>query len=68
MMRTLDDYALDELKHLYTTLHAALPTAPWLMDSEWLMDLQAYLIARARQAQVDVSDHAAWRAWLDEGA
>ncbi|MDA8389586.1 MAG: hypothetical protein M0Z76_02455 [Gammaproteobacteria bacterium] len=67
-MRTLDDYALDELKRLYTTLHAALPTAPALMDSEWLTDLQTYLIARARQAQVDVADHAAWRAWLDEDA
>lgn len=63
-MRTLDDYPLGELKCLYTTLHAALPTVPVLMDSEWLNDLQTSLMRRARAAGIDVTDHAAWRAWL----
>ncbi len=65
-MRRLDEYPLPELKRLYTTLHAALPAVPALMDREWLLDLQSYLVACARRAGIDVADHGAWRAWLAE--
>jgi hypothetical protein len=63
-MKTLADYPLDELKLIYRTLHAQLPTAPDLMDAGLLLDLQTWLQGQARAAGVDVSHHAQWAAWL----
>ena len=63
-MRTFDHYPLAELKLIYATLHAALSQEPLLMDSLLLEDLQAHLLAQARKAGIDASDHGAWAAWL----
>ena len=65
MMKSLDAYALGELKQIYQLLHAQLPEKPALMDSQLLHDLQSYLQQQARDAGVDVSLHAEWAAWLD---
>ena len=65
MMKSLDAYALGELKQIYQLLHAQLPEQPALMDSQLLHDLQSYLQQQARDAGVDVSLHAEWAAWLD---
>ena len=37
------------------------------MDSELLQDLQTFLQSQAREAGVDVSVHAQWAAWLNDG-
>jgi len=66
-MKPLDQYDLDELKLVYLCLHAALPGNPALMDSELLQDLQTYLQRAARAAGVDVSHHAQWATWLNNG-
>ncbi len=64
-MKSLDEYALGELKLIYRLLHNQLPEQLALMDSQLLHDLQAYLQQQARAAGVDVSHHAEWAAWLD---
>jgi len=66
-MKLLDQYSLNELKLVYLCLHAALPGDPELMDSELLQDLQTYLQRMARAADVDVSHHAQWATWLNNG-
>lgn len=66
-MKLLDQYDLGELKLVYLCLHAALPGNPPLMDSELLQDLQTYLQRTARAAGVDVSHHAQWATWLNNG-
>lgn len=66
-MRSLDTYALDELKLVYRLLHAQLPENPDLMDSELLVDLQTHLQQAARREGVDVSLHAQWATWLAGG-
>jgi len=66
-MKPLDQYNLDELKLVYLCLHAALPGNPHLMDSELLQDLQTYLQRMARSDDVDVSHHAQWATWLNNG-
>jgi len=63
-MNTLARYPLSDLKAVYTTLHAALRDAPYLMDNALLGELQAYLIKAARDAGIDVSDHGEWASWL----
>ena len=67
-MKVLSDYALDDLKLVYQYLHSQLPANPQLMDSELLHDLQTYLQQQAREEGVDVSLHAQWASWLNDGA
>ena len=64
-MKSLDEYALAELKLIYHLLHGQLPEQPALMDSQLLHDLQTYLQQQARKAGVDVSLHGEWAAWLN---
>jgi len=66
-MRPLADYPIDDLKSIYRVLHAQLPDHVELMDSELLHDLQRILQTRAREDGVDVSLHAQWAAWLNDG-
>ena len=66
-MKPLDSYELTDLKRIYRTLHGHLQEDFELMDSELLHDLQTWLQARAREAGVDVSVHAQWAAWLNDG-
>lgn len=66
-MKTLDQYPLNELKLVYLVLHAQLPGNPMLMDSDLLQDLQTHLQAKAKEAGVDVSHHAQWATWLNNG-
>ena len=66
-MKPLDQYELHDLKRIYRTLHAQLQQDFELMDSALLHDLQAYLQAQAAADGVDVSLHAQWAAWLNDG-
>jgi hypothetical protein len=66
-MKHVNQYPLTELKLIYRILHAQLPANPELMDSELLQDLQTYLQTKAREEGVDVSLHAQWAAWLNNG-
>ena len=66
-MKTLEHYELRDLKRIYRTLHGQLQQDFELMDSELLQDLQTYLQAQAKVDGVDVSLHAQWAAWLNDG-
>jgi hypothetical protein len=66
-MKSIDTYELSELKRIYRTLHAQLQQDLELMDSALLSDLQTYLQSQASSAGVDVSVHAQWAAWLNDG-
>ena len=66
-MKPLDNYELTDLKRIYRTLHRQLQEDFELMDSELLHDLQTWLQAKARDEGVDVSIHAQWAAWLNDG-
>ena len=66
-MKPIDQYDLTELKLIYRTLHAQLQQDFELMDSALLLDLQTYLQTKAGEAGVDVSVHAQWTAWLNDG-
>ena len=66
-MKTLDQYSPSELKHIYRKLHARLQQDLELMDSELLHDLQRWLQTRAAAEGVDVSVHAQWATWLNDG-
>lgn len=66
-MKALSDYALSDLKLIYQMLHERLPTDPTLMDSDLLQDLQTYLQQQASQSGIDVSLHAQWSTWLNDG-
>ena len=66
-MKTLSDYALSDLKLIYQMLHERLPTDPMLMDSDLLQDLQTYLQQQASSDGIDVSLHAQWSSWLNDG-
>jgi hypothetical protein len=66
-MKTLEHYELRDLKRIYRTLHGQLQQDFELMDSELLQDLQTYLQAQAKADGVDVSLHAQWAAWLNDG-
>ncbi|WP_018869220.1 MULTISPECIES: hypothetical protein [unclassified Thioalkalivibrio] len=59
-------YALSELKLVYTTLHAQLTLQPELMDSKLMEDLQAHLQQAAKADGVDASTHSQWAAWLND--
>ena len=67
-MKPLSDYAISDLKLIYQLLHERLPTDPMLMDSELLQDLQTYLQKMASKDGIDVSLHAQWSSWLNDGA
>lgn len=66
-MKALSDYALCDLKLIYQLLHERLPTDPILMDSDLLQDLQTYLQQQASSDGIDVSLHAQWSGWLNDG-
>lgn len=66
-MKPLDGYELTDLKRVYRTLHRQLQEDFELMDSGLLLDLQTLLQARATAEGVDVSIHAQWLAWLNDG-
>lgn len=66
-MKQLDGYELTDLKRVYRTLHRQLQEDFELMDSGLLLDLQTLLQARATAEGVDVSIHAQWAAWLNDG-
>lgn len=66
-MKSLDQYPQADLKHIYRTLHARLQQDYELMDSELLHDLQGWLQTRATEQGVDVSVHAEWANWLNDG-
>lgn len=58
---------ISDLKLVFRVLHAHLTEHLELMDSEFFTDLQKRLQAVATRDGVDVTDHAAWGAWLDYG-
>jgi len=66
-MKALEQYSLDDLKRIYRHLHSRLQEDFELMDSDLLQDLQTLLQRRAREDGVDVSVHAQWAAWLNDG-
>ena len=67
-MATIDwtQYPVNELKLVYSTLHAQLTLEPELMDSELMADLQRHLQQAAKSDGVDVSTHSQWAAWLND--
>lgn len=56
--------SLDDLKLVYRVLHAHLDEHEELIDSPIFAELQSLLQKQARTEGVDVTDHAAWDAWL----
>jgi hypothetical protein len=66
-MKSLDGYELTDLKRIYRTLHRQLQQDFELMDSELLHDLQTWLQAKAGDEGIDVSLHAEWATWLNDG-
>lgn len=67
-MKSLEAYALADLKRVYLALHNQLRDDVELMDSELLEDLQRLLQEHAQKEGVDVSHHAQWATWLNGGA
>lgn len=65
MMKNLNEYALSELKLVYSILHSQIIEQPALMDSDLLHDLQIFLQSQATKDNVDVSAHNEWAAWLN---
>ena len=63
-MKSLDTYAISELKLIYSILHSQVLEYPNLMDSDLLQDLQTFLQSQATKDNVDVSDHGQWDDWL----
>ena len=57
-------HALEDLKLVYRVLHEHLTQHPALMDTHFLIELQNFLHAKARQQGVDTADHGAWDTWL----
>lgn len=55
---------VEDLKLIYRVLHAHLAEHPDLMDTHFLIELQGFLHARARDEGVDTTHHGAWDAWL----
>jgi hypothetical protein len=56
--------SLEDLKLVYRVLHQHLAEHVELLDAELLSTLQRLLQMRAKSDGVDVTDHAAWDAWL----
>lgn len=67
-MKSLEAYALADLKRVYLALHNQLRDDVELMDSELLEDLQRLLQEHAQKEGIDVSHHAQWATWLNGGA
>jgi hypothetical protein len=67
-MQRFSPFDLGELKLAYRALHAHLMEHVELMDTSFFEELQRWLQYRAGQEGVDVSDHAAWDAWLGNTA
>ena len=63
-MKSLDTYAMSELKLIYSILHSQVLAHPDLMDSDLLQDMQTFLQSQATKDSVDVSDHGQWDDWL----
>lgn len=63
-MKSLDTYALSELKLIYSILHSQVLEHIGLMDSDLLQDLQTFLQVKAKSDNIDVSDHGQWDDWL----
>lgn len=63
-MSHLSAFATEDLKVVYRALHARLLDQPELLDSAFLQELQRWLQTLAEVDGVDVTDHAAWDAWL----
>ena len=66
-MKTLTQYDLAELKLIYRLLHTHLHDEIDLMDAQLMHDLQRFLQEQARADGVDVSVHAQWATWLNNG-
>lgn len=62
----MNDYALHDLKLVYTVLHRNLMDRIELLDSDFFADLQRHLQKAASAQGVDVSHHAQWDAWLGQ--
>lgn len=58
------DAPLGEWKLVFRCLHAHLSEHIELMDADVLESMQTKLQAAAQADGVDVTDHAAWDAWL----
>lgn len=58
------DASVDDLKLVYRVLHGNLGRFTELIDCELFERIQRVLQGRATADGVDVSDHAAWDAWL----
>lgn len=65
-MKSLETYAIAELKLIYSILHSQILKKPDLMDSDLMQDLQTFLQSSASKDDVDVSDHGAWDIWLSQ--
>ena len=59
-------YSVNELKLVYSTLHAQLTERPELMDSDLMGGLQTHLPQAAKADGVDASTHSQWVAWLND--
>jgi hypothetical protein len=56
--------SVGDWKLVFRVLHAHLTSHLDLMDCDTFAELQRRLQAQARSEGVDVTDHAAWDAWL----
>ena len=60
-----EKYDLKEWKLIYLQLRNATLSAPDLLDSELLSDLQSYLQGKAESIDLDPLDHETWINWLN---
>ena len=60
-----EQYNLKEWKLIYLQLRNATLSAPDLLDSEMLSDLQSYLQGKAESIDLDPLDHETWINWLN---
>jgi hypothetical protein len=63
-MKTFKNYPIQELKLIYNILHAQLPNHPELIDSEFLQDLQRFILQQAESGGVDITQPIEWANWL----
>ena len=60
-----EKYDLKEWKLIYLQLRNATLSAPDLLDSVMLSDLQSYLQGKAESIDLDPLDHETWINWLN---
>ena len=60
----MTDASLSDMKLVYRVLHQHIAEHTELINSELLSTLQSALQNQAKADGVDVTDHAAWDAWL----